>query len=269
MARLRRLDTELVRRGLARSRQHAGELVGAGRVSIAGRTAAKPATQVDPASAILVEDHSGEPDYVSRGGHKLAGALDLLCIEGLAVQGRRCLDVGASTGGFTDVLLRRGASHVVAVDVGYGQLAWALRTDPRVTVLDRTNVRDLRPEQVAPAPGLVVADLSFISLTLVLGALVACATADADLVLMVKPQFEVGRDRVGAGGVVRDPELRADAVRTVTAAASALGLGVAGVVASPLPGPSGNVEIFVWLRAGRPALAEADLARALAEGPHP
>ncbi len=164
------------------------------------------------------------------------------------VEGRRCLDAGASTGGFTDVLLRRGAEHVVAVDVGYGQLAWSLRSDPRVTVLDRTNVRTLQPEDVAPAPDLVVGDLSFISLTLLLGPLAACSAPDADLVLMVKPQFEVGRERLGSGGVVRDPTHRREAVVAVGEAARAVGLGVRGVQASPLPGPSGNVEYFLWLR---------------------
>ena len=265
MARLRRLDAELVRRGHARSREQATELVRAGRVTVAGATATKPATQVDPAVAIVVTADGHDPGYASRGAHKLAGALDHFA--GVDPTGRRCLDAGASTGGFTDVLLRRGAAHVVAVDVGYGQLVWALQQDPRVTVLDRTNVRELTPERVAPAPGLVVADLSFISLTLVLPALARCAAPDADHVLMVKPQFEVGRERLGSGGVVRDPEARADAVRTVAAAAHALGLGAAGVVASPLPGPSGNVEYFLHLRAGAPPLDEAQLRRAVEEGP--
>ena len=169
--RRQRLDTELVRRGLARSRQHAAELVGDGRVKVAGAVATKPATQVGTGDAIVVAD-AAEEEYVSRGAHKLIGALDAFA-PGVPVEGRRCLDAGASTGGFTDVLLRRGAESVVAVDVGYGQLAWRLRQDPRVTVMERTNVRHLTPEQVAPAPGLVVSDLSFISLTLVVGALAA------------------------------------------------------------------------------------------------
>ncbi|HEY4850052.1 MAG TPA: TlyA family RNA methyltransferase, partial [Streptosporangiaceae bacterium] len=185
----------------------------------------------------------------------------------LTVAGRRCLDAGASTGGFTDVLLRAGAAHVVAVDVGYGQLAWRLRSDPRVTVLDRVNVRQLRPEQVAPAPSLVTADLSFISLILVLPALTSCASPDADFVLLVKPQFEVGKGRVGAGGVVRDPGLRAAAVAGVADAAAASGLGVAGIAASPLPGPAGNVEYFLWLRRGAPPLDNGQLAAVIAEGP--
>ena len=259
-----RLDAELVRRGLARSREQAGELVAAGRVTVAGQRAAKAATQVSRDAPIAIAD-TGEPGYVSRGGHKLAGALAVFGPAGLAVAGRDCLDAGASTGGFTDVLLRAGATHVVAADVGYGQLAWSLRTDPRVTVLDRVNVRTL--ENVTPAPGLVVADLSFLSLTLVLPALVACADADADFVLLVKPQFEVGKGRVGSGGVVREAANRADAVRRVTGAASELGLGVLGVTASPLPGPAGNVEYFVWLRRGAPPLDEDQLERAIKEGP--
>src|SRR5579859_692734 len=260
----RRLDAELVSRGLARSREQAASLVTAHRVLVAGQAAAKPATQVDAADPITITEDAG-PEYASRGGQKLAGAL--AAFGGLRVAGRRCLDAGASTGGFTDVLLRGGAAHVVAVDVGYGQLAWALRTDERVTVLDRVNVRQLRPEQVAPAPDLVTADLSFISLGLVLPALTACARPDADFLLLVKPQFEVGKDRVGAGGVVRDPDLRRGAVAGVAEAAGAHGLGVAGVVASPLPGPSGNVEYFLWLRRDAPPLRDEDLRRAVEEGP--
>jgi 23S rRNA (cytidine1920-2'-O)/16S rRNA (cytidine1409-2'-O)-methyltransferase len=260
-----RLDTELVRRGLARSREQAAELIAAGRVTVAGQTAGKAATQVSRGSAVAVSAADDGPDYVSRGGHKLAGAL--AAFSGLAVAGRRCLDAGASTGGFTDVLLRAGAAHVVAVDVGYGQLAWSLRTDPRVTVLDRVNVRALSPAQVAPQPEVVVADLSFISLTLVLPALVDCAAPDADFALMVKPQFEVGKGRVGPGGVVRDPADRAEAIRRVCDAAKSLGLGVRGVTASPLPGPAGNVEYFVWLRRGAPPLDEDDLLRAIETGP--
>lgn len=267
MGRLRRLDAELVRRGLARSRQHAGELVSAGQVLIAGRPAVKPATQVDPGAAILVRGADADPGYASRGGHKLAGALEAFAGAGLEAAGRDCLDAGASTGGFTDVLLRHGAARVVAVDVGYGQLVWRLRQDPRVTVLDRQNVRELVAQVLPFVPELVVGDLSFISLRLVLPALVAVTTPGADLLLLVKPQFEVGKDRLGSGGVVRDPQLRADAVRTVATAAQGLGLGVCGVVASRLPGPSGNVEYFLWLRRGADALDDGDLARAIAEGP--
>jgi 23S rRNA (cytidine1920-2'-O)/16S rRNA (cytidine1409-2'-O)-methyltransferase len=265
MTRRARLDAELVRRGLARSREQAGELIAAGRVAVAGQAAAKPATQVGQDAAITVREVATETEYASRGGRKLAGAL--AAFAELRVAGRRCLDAGASTGGFTDVLLRAGAAHVVAVDVGYGQLAWALRSDQRVTVLDRVNVRALRPEQVAPPPGLVTADLSFISLTLVLPALIDCAAADAEFVLLVKPQFEVGRGRVGAGGVVRSASLRQEAVEIVAGAAAGLGLGVRGVVASPLPGPSGNVEFFLWLRRDAPPLDAAALQLAVAEGP--
>jgi 23S rRNA (cytidine1920-2'-O)/16S rRNA (cytidine1409-2'-O)-methyltransferase len=260
-----RLDAELVRRGLARSREQASELIAAGRVAVAGQTAAKAATQVSRDAAVTVAADDGDPRYVSRGGHKLAGAL--AAFTGLTVAGKRCLDAGASTGGFTDVLLRAGAAHVVAVDVGYGQLAWSLRTDPRVTVLDRVNVRFLEPFQVEPPPSVVVADLSFISLTLVLPALVACAAPDADFALMVKPQFEVGKGRVGAGGVVRDPADRAAAVRTVCDAAAALERGLRGITASPLPGPAGNVEYFVWLRRGAPLLSDEALRQAIETGP--
>ncbi|GAA3824915.1 hemolysin [Sphaerisporangium flaviroseum] len=271
MSRRIRLDSELVRRGLARSREQAADLISGGRVSVGGRTAAKPATQVDTASAIVVTDAAEGPDYVSRGAHKLIGALSAFGPRGLSVEGRRCLDAGASTGGFTDVLLRAGVAHVLAVDVGYGQLAWPLRTDERVTVMERVNVRDLTPEVVGEPPTLVVGDLSFISLRLVLPALTRCAAPEADFVMLVKPQFEVGKERVGAGGVVRDPALRAGAVRDVATAASALGLVVRGVTASPLPGPSGNVEYLIWLGKGpgpEPvADLDAEIERAVVEGP--
>ncbi|MFJ4471523.1 TlyA family RNA methyltransferase [Streptomyces sp. NPDC089424] len=264
----RRLDAELVRRKLARSREHASQLIAAGRVSVGRTVATKPATQVETAAPIVVTADEGDPEYVSRGGHKLAGALEVFVPQGLAVEGRRALDAGASTGGFTDVLLRSGAAHVVAVDVGYGQLAWTLRSDERVTVKDRTNVRELTLEAIDGEPvDLVVGDLSFIPLGLVLPALVRCARPDADLVMMVKPQFEVGKERLGSGGVVRSPQLRAEAVCAVAGRAGELGLGVKGVTASPLPGPSGNVEYFLWLRAGAPRLDPADVDRAVAEGP--
>jgi 23S rRNA (cytidine1920-2'-O)/16S rRNA (cytidine1409-2'-O)-methyltransferase len=268
-ARRARLDAELVRRGLARSRAQAADLIAAGQVVVAGQAAAKAATQVGLDAAITVRRATEEPDYVSRGGYKLAGALAAFSEpeRGLAVRGRRCLDAGASTGGFTDVLLRAGAGHVVAVDVGYGQLAWSLRSDPRVTTVDRVNIRNLQPEQVAPPPELVTADLSFISLITVLPALAACARPDADFVLLVKPQFEVGKGQVGSGGVVRDPRLRAGAVQAVADAAAGLGLGVRGVTASPLPGPSGNVEYFLWLARDAPPLKAGDLRQAIENGP--
>lgn len=263
MARRARLDAELVRRGLARNREHACELIAAGRVRVAGQIAGKPATGVDERTAVLVVEGGG-PSYASRGGHKLAGALDAL---GYDPRGKRALDAGASTGGFTDVLLQRGAAHVVAVDVGYGQLAWPLQTDNRVTVIDRTNVRTLTAQLIGGPVDLVVADLSFIRLGLVLPALVACCEPDADLLPMVKPQFEVGKELLPAGGVVRDSDHRADAVRRVAGQAAALGLGVRGVTASPLPGPNGNVEYFLWLRAGAPPLDEAQLRTAVESGP--
>ncbi|GAB1692979.1 TlyA family RNA methyltransferase [Krasilnikovia sp. M28-CT-15] len=267
MARRARLDAELVRRKLARSREQAAALVAAGRVQVRGTVAHKVAAMIDPADPVVVTGEDPGSEYVSRGGHKLAGALAAFAPDGLAVAGRRCLDAGASTGGFTDVLLRSGAAHVVAVDVGYGQLAWPLRTDERVTVLERTNVRTLTPEAIGGPVELTVADLSFISLRLVLPALAGCTGAEGDLALMVKPQFEVGKDRVGAGGVVRDPALRAEAVLDVAAAAAGLGLGVAGVTASPLPGPSGNVEFFLWFRRDAPP-ADAERVRAVvAAGP--
>lgn len=244
MSRRARVDAELVRRGLARSRQQAAELIGAGKVSIDGMPARKPGTAVAVTAALSVAQ-DGERGWVSRGAHKLIGALDAF---GISVAGRRCLDAGASTGGFTEVLLDRGATEVVAVDVGYGQLAWSLRSDSRVAVLERTNVRDLTPEAIGGPADLVVADLSFISLSTVLPALAGCAAPNADIVPMVKPQFEVGKGQVGAGGVVHDPGLRADAVLSVARRAGELGWHTAGVTASPLPGPSGNVEYFLLLR---------------------
>ncbi|MDT5043691.1 MAG: rRNA (cytidine1920-2-O)/16S rRNA (cytidine1409-2-O)-methyltransferase [Actinoplanes sp.] len=259
VARRARLDAELVRRKLARSREQAAALVADGRVQVHGTVARKVAAMIDPADPVLVTGADPATEYVSRGGHKLAGALAAF---GLPVDGLRCLDAGASTGGFTDVLLRAGAAQVVAVDVGYGQLAWPIRTNDKVVVLERTNVRTLTPEAIGGTVDLTVADLSFISLRLVLPALAACTAPGGDLALMVKPQFEVGRERVGAGGVVRDPGLRAEAVLEVAAAGAELGLGVAAVTASPLPGPSGNVEFFIWFRRGAPP-ADPDRVRAV------
>ncbi|MDP3969209.1 MAG: TlyA family RNA methyltransferase [Nocardioides sp.] len=267
MPRRLRLDAELVRRGLARSREHAAALVAEGRVSVAGARATKAATGVTTDAAIVVRTDPERPDYVSRGGHKLAGALADFAAEGLAVEGRRCLDAGASTGGFTDVLLRAGARQVLAVDVGYGQLAWSLRQDPRVVVHDRTNVRALGLAAVGDPVDLVVGDLSFISLELVLDALVGVTADDGDLVLMVKPQFEVGKDRVGKGGVVRDPVLRAEAVAGVADAGATRGWGARAVTVSPLPGPSGNVEFFLWLRRGPAAVDRARIDAVVAAGP--
>ena len=270
MGRLIRVDAELVRRNLAPSRQHARELIAAGKVLLDGEAVRKAARQMDPAQPLLVVESERE-DYVSRGAWKLIGALDLLGESGPAVEGVRCLDAGGSTGGFTDVLLRRGAAHVVAVDVGYGQIAWRLREDPRVTVVERTNVRTLDPALVAPAPGLVVGDLSFISLTLVIPALVRAADPRADFLLLVKPQFEVGKERLGNGGVVRDTSLHAWAMRKVADCAAANGLSVAGAAPSPLPGPAGNVEYFLYMRAGDAdsscANVDAAIEQAVAQGP--
>ena len=268
MPRRLRLDAELVRRGLARSREHAAELVTSGRVTVAGGRATKPATGVTTDVAIVVREDPDREEYVSRGGHKLAGALAVFEPEGLVVAGRRCLDAGASTGGFTDVLLRHGATQVVAVDVGYGQLAWSLQQDERVVVHDRTNVRELTPEMIGGPVDVVVGDLSFISLLLVLDALLGATREDGDLALMVKPQFEVGKDRLGKGGVVRDLGLRAEAVATVATAAAAKGWGARAVTRSPLPGPSGNVEFFLWLRRGPAAIDDSDIERAV-QGPAP
>lgn len=245
-----RLDQELVRRGLARSREHASQLIAEGKVKVQGVLATKSATQLTTDMAIVVDVDPAEPQYASRGAHKLIGALAAFEPAGLAVAGRRALDAGASTGGFTDVLLQRGVREVVAVDVGYGQLIWRLQNDDRVRVHDRTNIRDLTLDLIDGPVDLVVGDLSFISLNLVLPALIGVAAPDADLALMVKPQFEVGKDRLGKGGVVRDPELRAEVVSDVAHRAAGLGWGARAVATSPLPGPSGNVEFFLWLRRG-------------------
>jgi 23S rRNA (cytidine1920-2'-O)/16S rRNA (cytidine1409-2'-O)-methyltransferase len=262
LTRRARLDAELVRRGLARSRAEAADLVTAGRVTVAGLPAARPATGVDASTPLAVRTAGDGTRYASRGGLKLAGALDDL--GAVAVSGRRCLDAGASTGGFTDVLLRRGAREVVAVDVGYGQLDWRLRNDPRVHVLDRTNVRSVTADDLGGAADLTVADLSFISLRTVLPTLAACTRGE--MVLLVKPQFEVGREQVGSG-VVRDPALREGAVLDVARAAAGLGLGTAGVVASRFPGPAGNVEYFLHLRRGAPAPDPESVHRAVETGP--
>ena len=259
MPRRLRLDAELVRRGLARSREHASELIAAGRVKVAGAVATKPATGVSTDVALVVLADPDRPDYVSRGGHKLAGALAVFEPLGLRVRGRRCLDAGASTGGFTDVLLRAGAAEVVAVDVGYGQLAWSLQSDERVVVHDRTNIREMTPELVGTVD-LVVGDLSFISLDLVLDALLGVTREDGDLALMVKPQFEVGKENVGKGGVVRDLDLRTSAVAGVAVAAARRGWGAQAVTTSPLPGPSGNVEFFLWLRKAPAVVDEEQIA---------
>jgi 23S rRNA (cytidine1920-2'-O)/16S rRNA (cytidine1409-2'-O)-methyltransferase len=249
-----RLDSLLAERGLFDSRTRAAAAVLAGSVHLGPgrRRAEKPSQLVDPAIELAVD---APPPYVSRGGVKLANALDAL---GLPVAGRRALDVGASTGGFTDCLLQRGAEHVIALDVAYGELDYGLRGDARVTVVERVNARSLTPEQLPYRPDLITLDVSFISLAKVLPAVLACADETFDCLAMVKPQFEVGRERIGKGGVVRDPALRREVVLSVADSARALGATVMGAAPSSLQGPSGNRETFLWLAEGsRESAAEA------------
>lgn len=253
-----RLDAELVRRGLARSRGQAVALVKSGAVSVDGSVVRRASVLVSATSPVTVEADADDPGFVSRAGFKLDGVLVALGDDGPTVTGVDCLDVGASTGGFTDVLLRRGAQSVVALDVGHGQLVEPLRSDPRVHVVERFNARELTAETLPVAPGLVVADISFISLTMVLPAIVSSVPADADLLVMVKPQFEVGREHLGSGGVVRDTALHARAVRGVVDAAFSLGLGLHAIIPSPLPGPNGNREFFVWLSRSAEQMSVSD-----------
>lgn len=255
-----RLDTLLHRRGLYASRARAAASVLAGEVRLLPdhRRAQKPGQLVP--DDVELEVAPAQP-YVSRGAIKLANALDALALD---VSGRRALDVGASTGGFTDCLLQRGASEVVAVDVGYGELAWGLRVDPRVTVLERQNARHLTRAQLPYPPDLIVIDVSFISVTKVLPAVVRCAADRFDCLALIKPQFEVGRGQVGKGGVVRDPALRRRALVDVGAAVQALPASVLAYASSGLPGPKGNLETFIWVtEAQRPGVA--DLERAVDE----
>jgi 23S rRNA (cytidine1920-2'-O)/16S rRNA (cytidine1409-2'-O)-methyltransferase len=258
-----RLDSLLAERGLFESRTRAAAAVLAGSVHLGPgrRRADKPGQLVDAAVEL---DIDAPPPFVSRGGVKLANALDAL---GVPVAGRRALDVGASTGGFTDCLLQRGAAHVIALDVAYGELAYALREDERVTVLERTNARALEADALPYVPELIVIDVSFISLRKLLGAVLAVCAEPFDCLAMVKPQFEVGRGAVGKGGVVRDPALRAGAVAGVGEfARDELGASVLGFAASGLPGPAGNLETFVWLGdAGRPDALTGELAAAAGE----
>lgn len=256
----RRLDSELVRRGLATSRTEAQEAVLAGLVRVGGTVASKSSTLVaddEPLDLIRTARR-----YVSRGGEKLGAALERF---GIDPAGLDCLDVGASTGGFTDRLLQGGARHVVAVDVGYGQLAWALRRDERVTVLERTNARNLSVDALPYRPALVVVDVSFISLHAVMPALASVAAAGADAVFLIKPQFEAGRGEVGRGGVVRDPDIWSRVISSVIDAAAEAGFAPQGVVPSPVRGPAGNVEFLLWARRGAPR-RELDVAAAVAEG---
>jgi 23S rRNA (cytidine1920-2'-O)/16S rRNA (cytidine1409-2'-O)-methyltransferase len=255
----RRADTVLAERGLVRSRASAAQAIRAGRVRLGrdGRALVKPSELIDPEAELVVS----EPErYVSRGGYKLERALDAL---GIDPAGRDCLDVGASTGGFTDCLLQRGASRVVALDVARGQLDWRLRNDQRVHVIERCNARQLSAEQLPFRPQLATIDVSFISLTKVLPAVAGTLSEDGELLAMVKPQFELGRGRVGKGGVVRDSADRREAVLKIARFARELGLVVRGFAPSGLPGPKGNRETFVWAARGGPGLG--DLEAALAE----
>jgi len=243
-----RLDALLVERGLFESRSRAAAAVMAGEVRLgsAGARAQKPG-QLVPGDAMVTVDEL--PGYVSRGGLKLANALDAL---GVDPSGRCCLDVGASTGGFTDCLLQRGAKHVVALDVAYGELHWTMRGHAHVTPMERVNARALEPSNLPYPPDLITVDVSFISLTKVLPAVLGCAAADFDCLALVKPQFEVGRERVGKGGVVRSADDRRAALVAVAECVVALGYAVLGFASSGLPGPAGNRESFVWIApAGR------------------
>lgn len=245
-----RLDLELVRRSLARSRSEAQSLIRDGSVSVRGELELRSSARVSPETAIEVDPTAAR--WVSRGGVKLSAALDSF---GVAVEDRRCVDVGASTGGFTEVLLSRGAIEVVALDVGHGQLVPALAADNRVTSLERTNVRDVTPDDLGGCFDLLVADLSFISIRTVAGPLATLVCDGADAVVLVKPQFEVGRRSLGSGGVVRDPETRAAAVRGAMSALAKAGLGAQGVIRSPVSGGDGNVEYLVWAVKRAPARA--------------
>ena len=236
-----RLDRALVARGLVRSRSHAHKLIEAGSVTVDGAVVTRASTEIGDQAVVTVDDDG----YVSRAAHKLIGALDACAPDGLAVAGRNALDAGASTGGFTQVLLERGAAHVTAIDVGHGQLSPLVANDPRVTSIEGFNIRDLTQDSVEGPIDLVVADLSFISLTLATAPLVA-AMASGDLLLMVKPQFEVGRERLGQGGVVTRPDDHADAVSSVAAALAKEGAAIHRVERSQLPGLTGNVEFFIW-----------------------
>lgn len=252
---MNRLDQELVVRGLARSRTEAAKLIEAGRVLVDGLETSKASKKVSDSTSVVLTQVEGE-HYVSRAGHKLAGALDVFTT--ISPEGLRCLDAGASTGGFTDVLLRRGAGHVVAADVGHGQLVDEIRFDPRVSVHEGLNVRYLTPEDIGGDVDLVVADLSFISLRLVLEALAGATRPGGSLVLMVKPQFEVGREHLNRTGVVTSPQLRQGAVESVVAKAAECGLALRGLVRSPLAGQDGNMEFFLWLNAAAKSQDDAE-----------
>ncbi|MFY9265020.1 MAG: TlyA family RNA methyltransferase [Solirubrobacterales bacterium] len=256
-----RVDTLLVDRGYFESRAKAAAAVIAGEIMLdaGGRRVDKPGQLVDGAAALRVAERSR---YVSRGGIKLENALKAMPL--LDPSGLNALDAGASTGGFTDCLLQHGAAHVIAVDVAYGELHNKLRDHPRVTVIERTNIRALTPGQLQYRPDLIVADLSFISLDKVLPAILACASSTFDMLALVKPQFEVGKGRVGKGGVVRDRVTRVGAIEQAARAATSAGFAVIDAASSGLPGPAGNREAFLWLAESGRAAAAGDL-RALAE----
>lgn len=240
-----RLDRAVYARALARSRSHAQELIAQSAILVDGEPETKPSRIVSDDSVIACA--SAADHYVSRAAHKLIGALDAFALLGLEVEGRRALDVGASTGGFTQVLLERGAAHVTAIDVGRGQMSPVIAADTRVVAIEGLNVRDMEPGSPGTDADLVVADLSFISLTLAMPALRAVAADHADFVLMVKPQFEVGKTGLDKHGVVVSSTLRAQAVAGVCASSQREGLVVRALECSPLPGPRGNVEFFVWV----------------------
>ena len=258
-----RLDAELVKRKIARSREDARDLIEGGLVLVNGMKASKVASMVDEGTSIVLSQERER--FVSRGAYKLKGALERFGITSFF--DKTVLDAGASTGGFTEVALHLGAMKVIAVDVGYGQLAWTLQNHPQVVVVDRTNIRELDAATIGGKVDVILADLSFISLTIVLPHLTELLRSDGEMFIMVKPQFEVGKEKIGPGGVVRESESRAEAVRKVAEKAWEMGLGAMGVVASSLPGPSGNVEFFLWLRPGAEQLRESDLQRAIEEGP--
>jgi 23S rRNA (cytidine1920-2'-O)/16S rRNA (cytidine1409-2'-O)-methyltransferase len=257
MTKKERLDTLLVEQGLVESRERAQRLILAGAVTVDGAVRDKPGQRI-PAESVIEVRHT--LPYVSRGGLKLAAALDAF---NLAVAGLVAVDVGASTGGFTDCLLQRGAARVYAIDVGYGQLAWKLRNDPRVVVLERTNIRYLEELPGNELADLAVIDASFIGLALVLPATLRLLKPAAQIVALIKPQFEAGKDQVGKGGVVRDPRIHRRVIEETAELANQLDLGVAGLTVSPAPGPAGNVEFLIWLQ--RPPGPPFDLAAALTE----
>ncbi len=256
----RRLDLEMVRRGIVQSRTEAAQTIASGKVTVGGRPAAKASTLISSSDSIAVTAPSRK--FVSRAGEKLEAALDRFAV---AAAGRRALDAGSSTGGFVDCLLQRGAEHVIAVDVGYGQLDWRLREDPRVTVLERTNVRDLRPAQLPFVADLTTADLSFISLRLAIGPLRRCSSPEADFVFLVKPQFEAGRSEVGDGGVVRDPAVWLRVLESVEDHSRREGLTALAVMPSPLLGPAGNVEFLLHARGAPTGNPGPSLEAAVAE----